>query len=213
MTKNYGKAQALLDAAQQTFLTHGYSGASIDDIVALSRVPKATLYDHFNDKRGLFQAVVTRLCQEQTTALARKTEGLLTENALVASGKTVSAFTTTPLAQGIFRICIAESIRFPEIGQAFFESGPKVMSAQVAAVITRGEKAGDLSVSDKETAAIHFFLLCRGPHFYPMVLRLMDGVGQTERMHGLREGLATFTARYGTESFKPRMAEALEKLS
>ncbi|MFN3226521.1 MAG: TetR/AcrR family transcriptional regulator C-terminal domain-containing protein [Hyphomicrobiales bacterium] len=137
---------------------------------------------------------------------------MLTENALIASGKAVSAFTSTPLAQGIFRICIAESARFPEIGKAFFESGPKVMSAQVAALITRGENAGDLVVPDKETAAIHFFLLCRGPHFYPMVLQLMDGVGQTERMRGLREGLETFSARYGTQSFKPRMQEALKKL-
>lgn len=113
---------------------------------------------------------------------------------------------------GIFRICAAESTRFPDIGRTFFETGPRVMSEQMISVIKRGEAAGDLSVDQPRIAAVQFFLLCRGPFFYPVLFQVMEGVGQSQRMRGMAEGLRTFSARYGTPAFTARMETALEAL-
>ena len=50
----------ILDAARKMFLERGFEGASIDEIAAVARSGKATIYARFRDKRALFTEVVTR---------------------------------------------------------------------------------------------------------------------------------------------------------
>ena len=57
------KHLAILEAAQAEFLTQGYEGASTDGICQRAGVSKRTLYRHFNNKQGLFKAVLARLHQ------------------------------------------------------------------------------------------------------------------------------------------------------
>ena len=52
-------ARAILDAATAVFLRNGYLGTSMDEIAALARVSKQTVYKHFADKESLFTAIVT----------------------------------------------------------------------------------------------------------------------------------------------------------
>jgi AcrR family transcriptional regulator len=47
----------LIDAARRAFGRFGYSGASIEVIVATAEVTKGALYHHFGDKRALFRGV------------------------------------------------------------------------------------------------------------------------------------------------------------
>ena len=68
-------------------------------------------------------------------------------------------------------------------------------------------------VPDKAFAANQLWQLARSVYFYELMFQVRDNVSQNERNHVVRESLEMFVARYGTESFKPRMAEALEKLS
>src|ERR1700757_3146226 len=50
----------ILDAARKVFLERGFEGASIDEIAAVARAGKPTIYARFRDKRALFAGVVTR---------------------------------------------------------------------------------------------------------------------------------------------------------
>ena len=50
----------ILDAARKIFLERGFEGASIDEIAAVARSGKPTIYARFRDKRALFTEVVTR---------------------------------------------------------------------------------------------------------------------------------------------------------
>lgn len=52
------RAQQLLDAATSEFLTKGFRRGSIENIARATGVGKATIYRHFTDKNGLFQAAV-----------------------------------------------------------------------------------------------------------------------------------------------------------
>ena len=52
------KRSAILDAATTLFLRNGYLGTSMDEIAALARVSKQTVYKHFADKESLFAAIV-----------------------------------------------------------------------------------------------------------------------------------------------------------
>ena len=52
------RAQQLIDAAVDEFLTKGFRRGSIENIARATGVGKATIYRHFIDKNGLFQAAV-----------------------------------------------------------------------------------------------------------------------------------------------------------
>jgi AcrR family transcriptional regulator len=52
------RAQQLIDAAVDEFLSKGFRRGSIENIARVTGVGKATIYRHFTDKNGMFQAAV-----------------------------------------------------------------------------------------------------------------------------------------------------------
>lgn len=74
--------KAILDAAQQVFLTHGYDGVTIRDVIRATRLAAGTFYNYFTDKETLFE----ELLEARATALNRKL------SAVRAAAKTLEAF-------------------------------------------------------------------------------------------------------------------------
>src|SRR5436305_14049569 len=58
------KQQKILEAAADTFMELGYSGASMDEITRRAGVSKATVYAYFPGKEELFSQVVGRACRQ-----------------------------------------------------------------------------------------------------------------------------------------------------
>ncbi len=56
--KDRGKREAILSAARELFMGHGYAGTSMDSLANAANVSKATLYSHFADKDTLYRAIV-----------------------------------------------------------------------------------------------------------------------------------------------------------
>jgi AcrR family transcriptional regulator len=52
--------QRIVQAAAQVFSEHGYTGATTRAIAAAAGVNEVTLFRHFGNKQGLFQAVIGR---------------------------------------------------------------------------------------------------------------------------------------------------------
>ncbi len=50
-----------MDAAREQFAEVGYHGASAEEIVRRAGVTRGAMYHHFEDKRGLFRAVVEEI--------------------------------------------------------------------------------------------------------------------------------------------------------
>ena len=67
--------RALVDVAEQLFTEHGYSGTSLDAIVAGADVTKGALYHHFSGKQAIFEAAFERIESRATAGIARATEG------------------------------------------------------------------------------------------------------------------------------------------
>ena len=113
------KVEQILQGAMQEFLVHGYAGTSMDRIAASGGISKATVYSHFQDKQGLFKALVERLAKERFRSVFG-TEDLVGEPKKVLRELVVKAL------NGMFgddeymafmRVVIVESERFPEIAQ------------------------------------------------------------------------------------------------
>lgn len=58
----------ILDVATAEFAAHGYSGARVDEIAALTRTTKRMIYYYFGGKKQLYMAVLERAYLEIRTA-------------------------------------------------------------------------------------------------------------------------------------------------
>lgn len=63
---------AVLDAAQECFLRYGIGRCTIDDVVRVAKVPRATLYRHAGGKSELVAAVALRDTERFLATLGRR---------------------------------------------------------------------------------------------------------------------------------------------
>lgn len=192
------KFDQVLEGARTVFMSDGFEGASVDDIARVADVSKATLYSYFADKKMLFIEVATAECVRQADDAINKIDlSAPPRDVLVAVGRHFLRFITSKLGQQIFRICVAESDRFPDIGRAFYETGPAVMRAEMAHYFEQAIERNQLKIDDLVLAADQFGELCKAD-VWP---RLMFGVSKTvseEEIERVVQGaVETFLARYG----------------
>jgi AcrR family transcriptional regulator len=73
------RREQILDVALQVFATNGFHGASMNDVADAVGVTKPVLYQHFDSKRDLYQALIDevgdRLLANITKATAEATDG------------------------------------------------------------------------------------------------------------------------------------------
>lgn len=122
----------LLQVACEHFLQHGYNGTSLDAIVTESGGSKSTVYRHFNNKEGLFAAVVAYLCAEFLAKLdAIDVSGTSLQNGLRALLMELVDVITAPRHVAFYRLVITGSAQFPEVGRAWYENGPLVSQGTI----------------------------------------------------------------------------------
>ena len=106
----------ILDAAADLFFARGYGETSIEAIAAQAGIGKLTLYRRFPDKAALFQAVMMRLVEQWTAAVADigESDGTLAD-ALTTAGRNTLSIALSPTSLALHRILFAEAARFPEL--------------------------------------------------------------------------------------------------
>jgi AcrR family transcriptional regulator len=120
--RGHARCNRILDIATALFLKQGYAATSLAQIVAASGGSLSTLYQTFNDKDGLFLAIVHRKAEslfseiESTRAFSMPLEAGLT----VFAGMLMDTL-HTPDVIAIHRIFIGEGRRFPALRRALFE--------------------------------------------------------------------------------------------
>lgn len=170
----------LIDAAAEAFYMGGYS-ISMDALATHAGVAKQTLYNHFPSKEALFSEVVRRDAKRMTTALeedggdlrARLLRFAIAFRALVMSQRCIA----------LHRTLIAESLRFPEMTRAFYESGPAHTLKGLTQLLAREMQAGRLRRADEgkgetETAAAAEFAA-------DMLLGMLSGAERTRYLLGM----------------------------
>jgi AcrR family transcriptional regulator len=192
------KFDQVLTGARSVFLRDGFEGASVDDIAKEAAVSKATLYKYFPDKRLLFQEVVQVECRRQAeTARAQVDMTGPLDAVLQSAAMQIVTTITSPFNQRFFRICVAESDRFPELGRAFYESGPMLLRADISAFLADANAGGVLRVTDIPLAADQFVELCKADIFPRMVFNIATTFSKEELRRIAKGAVETFLARYG----------------
>ena len=156
------KRTQILDGARRAFLANGYEGTSMSFIAREAGVSKGTLYVYFSNKEALFAAVTERQCQTQGgSAFDVLNEDGPASEILPVFGRRFVEFVLSEPASALRRLITAESGKFPELGHAFYNYGPKPMKAQLASYLRRRVEAGELDIPDVELAATQFISLCK----------------------------------------------------
>jgi AcrR family transcriptional regulator len=104
----------VLGAAMTLFMRDGFA-ATMDAIAAAARMSKRTLYARYPDKLVLFEAVLTWLASERTSAALSLPPALPVAEALVQYGLVLFDHYTNPRIAGFLRLMQKEYERFPEI--------------------------------------------------------------------------------------------------
>ena len=169
------KTDQIMAAAGTLFLEHGYGATSMDAIARRAGVSKATLYAHFTNKDDLFAAIVATECARAVPALIDpELESLPVAEGLYRLGRDFLELLLSISALSVYRVVVAETPRFPELGRAFYRSGPERSLALVADYLERAHQKGDLEVADPREAAALLLGMIRG---FPQ-LRCLLGVGE-----------------------------------
>ncbi|MEZ5779132.1 MAG: TetR/AcrR family transcriptional regulator [Paracoccaceae bacterium] len=192
------KFDQVLDGARTVFLRDGFEGASVDDIAAEAGVSKATLYSYFPDKRVLFVEVAKSECRRQ----ADEAEALITltappECVLPEAARRIIDFSLSEFGRSVFRICVAEAERFPELGQEFYESGPALVRERIAAYLNGAVARGELAIDDVYLAADQFAELCKADIFPSVCFGIKRDFPEPERHRVAKGAVEMFMARYG----------------
>ena len=171
------KRQQVLEAAGTLFIAHGYGKVSMEAVAKQAQVSKATLYAHFPSKDLLFATIVGDACARNALG-----EGSFPDvaddidEALRQIGTRLLNFLMLERTMAIYRVTIAESARFPELGEAFLAAGPLVFLDRMAAWLISQNAAGHLVVTEAKVAAEQFLALLRTTSFLRATLGLPPSV-------------------------------------
>lgn len=148
----------ILEIALGAFLRDGYAATSMSRIAAAVGGSKATLYSYFPSKKELFFAVVDAessktlkhlydleglegSAREKLTAFCRRSLTLLLSEDCVA----------------FYRLIVAESARFPEVGRGCYELSFRRGVGILADFLAQGVAAGVFRQANVEQAAEFLF--------------------------------------------------------
>ena len=178
----------IIAVAAQVFAEIGYGAASMSTIAARLGGSKATLYKYFPSKEQLFEEVMRSKC-ERVLAPLLDLRGSDEEDLEVLLTRFGAAFLTKiyePVSLDVHRLILSEGVRFPELGQAFFRSGPDAVVEELRATLERFQLAGQISCDDLRLAAGQFLGMVRGDHHlrYSAGLWPAPGAAEIERQVG-----------------------------
>jgi TetR/AcrR family transcriptional repressor of mexJK operon len=199
------KRRAIVDAATELFAARGYGAVSMDAIARAADVSKATLYAHFTSKDGLFATIVQVACRESIIPEDElpDREAPDVSAALRAIGGRMLRFFLRDRSLAIHRLVIAESVRFPELGRAFYDNGPAACRDMLAAWMVRTR---ELSVPNPHVAAEQFIGLLRTGLFLRATLGLAADPDEASIDAAVTAAVGTFMRAYGAsrEAVPPR---------
>lgn len=197
------KFDQVLEGARDIFLRDGFSGASVGDIARAAGVSKATLYSYFPDKRYMFMEMARAECNRQAddaAALIDPDQPLQT--VLLQAARRITELLTSDFSLRVFRICVAEADRFPELGREFYDSGPLMARTRLSAFFREAMARGDLVIADVDLAADQFAELCKATLFSRSVFGAGDPPTPAEIDRVARGAVEMFLARYGTPGLR-----------
>lgn len=165
--RGQARRRALLDAAERLFVTKGYDRTTVSDLVRIAGGSRATVYELFGDKAGLFRAMMEETNQRVIEHLraGRSPGPVAPDVALVRFATHFLKGILNDRTRAVVRVLVAESGRIPDIAEEFWRSGPDTTTRQVEDYLTALDDGGRLRIADPQAAARLFLSMVVGDLF------------------------------------------------
>jgi AcrR family transcriptional regulator len=191
------KRRQIVDGARSIFLAKGFDAASMSDIAREAGVSKGTLYVYFDDKEQLFQAIIRQECLFHAEgAFDFDPKDPDVGAALLRLGTAYIGFLCQPEKASALRTVVAIAERMPEMGKVFYETGPAMGIAKLAAYLRAQTEAGVLAVDDCDVAAAQFLDSCQSTLFKPVLFNFSGAPQPAAIEHVVGMAVRTFLRAY-----------------
>ncbi len=196
LTLKERKREAIISAAVELFLQHGFQNTSMDTICAHAEVSKRTLYNHFASKELLFQAIAQQMfdhCAE-VTGISYQAEEALEKQLMAFADKEIALLQSEQFMR-LARMMLAECIQSPELSaKAMSEMNDQEQGLE--AWIVQAQSDGRLQQADVSYAANQFIALIKAHAFWPQVLMGMPAPDDQLQQQIKEDAVLMFLARY-----------------
>jgi TetR/AcrR family transcriptional regulator, mexJK operon transcriptional repressor len=202
-TRSARKRSAIIDAATELFLRHGYLGTSMDQIASLAAVSKPTVYKHFPDKERLFTEIVLGALDRAGDPFRAELAALAETNELAEDLRQIAvrylATVMQPVVLQLRRLVIGASHQLPGLARAYYERAPEQTIHALAACFARLASRGLLRAEDPGVAASHFAFLVLGRALDKSLFCGDEAFSAAELAAQAEAGATTFLAAYANQ--------------
>lgn len=177
------KRAAIMAAATKIFLQNGYAATSMDAIAKEAPVSKATLYNHFHDKKDLFISAIQERCKVLMDAIRQSpTITQSAEDSLTRIAEVFVDLIFHPDALTVNRLLCAESNQFPELPKLYYELAARPAVETLAVYLQGLHDNKILNIPDSYLGAAIF-------------LGMLKGEMYTQCTYGLRKTITSLEAK------------------
>lgn len=152
--RDTAKDEAILQAAGDLFMEHGYEAVSLDAVAQRAGVSKATIYARYADKDALFAAVLRQECERAVSLDSFSPDpSQSVRDTLILLATRFLDLVTGEKAMQMNRVLVAETARAPRMAELFYETAVLTLKNRFAAWLTAETQRGRLNVRDPDGAA------------------------------------------------------------
>jgi TetR/AcrR family transcriptional repressor of mexJK operon len=154
------RARMLIEAAVGEFLANGFRRGSVENIARVTGIGKATIYRHFTDKNGLFQASVLHLLDglaQPSFDFASRTEP--PEAVLMDFALQAIALFMRDKSLALHRMIIEAGHNFPELARTVHDRATEWSLDTLKPYLERLASDGVIAVDDLDWASHQFINL------------------------------------------------------
>jgi AcrR family transcriptional regulator len=188
---------AILEVAREVFTEEGYAATSMSSIAARLGGSKATLYKYFPSKEDLFSACLEDLIVSTADEMlppAPNSDDL--EKTLAGFCRKVTTAMVSPPLLALFRLVVAESPRFPELGRTYYEKAIVAGHHRVAGFLQSCIDKGLIRRIDPMVGAAQLIALCGCSSHFRTLTDPAEPPSQAELTAEADAAAATFLAAF-----------------
>jgi len=190
------KYDAIMCAACDLFLRHGYTRTSMDAVAKLADVSKQTVYSYFKNKDDLFCQMIEDECKKHTPEFClMKNAKMKPAETLYCIGKSFLNMISNPRGVAIYKLVMSEANHHPRIGKLFFEHGLLHMQKLLADYLNLHNNKY-YTIDNVEAAASNFFALIKGRYNLQLALRIKPLPTQKQLDAHIHETVRLFEKLY-----------------
>lgn len=192
------KREQILRGARDAFAHLGYERASVDFIARRAGCSKATIYNHFHDKKDLFFACFAGELQVRASFIAMLEAAPRpdVEGDLRALADALLRLVVAPNVIRRWRIIAAEVERFPELGQSLWTFGGQLSHDMLTGWMERAGAAGLLRIDDADEAAVDFAVLTIGDLLRKLQIGVIREASEEDIRRNVDRAVRTFLRAY-----------------